>query len=328
LTVYDLHQRYEGGGLNLAPEFQRNSIWPPRAKAYLIDTILNDKPMPLFFFQEHRSAQTGKPRWAVIDGQQRLRAIFEYLDGRLRLTQSDRDDLRNRRFSDLDPELQRQFLSYGVIVEILRGYSDADIRDMFVRINRFVVSLSPQELRHARSEGAFASYAERIGAWAFWTEQRVFSPNQMRRMRAVEFAAELTILLIEGPQDKKKAIDLYYGEYALEFPGQSLWESRLRAYLEWIGDALPRLRESRFRRPVDLYSLVGALSQLAPSVKELRGLHAREGGARLRSFEDETRVPDPTRSAARYLAAASRQTDNLQPRLTRIAIIAERLTGI
>ena len=39
------------GQLRLRPEFQRNAVWPPAAKAYLIDTILEEKPMPLFFFE-------------------------------------------------------------------------------------------------------------------------------------------------------------------------------------------------------------------------------------------------------------------------------------
>jgi len=41
--------------------------------------------------------------------------------------------------------------------------------------------------------------------------------QEIKRMRAVEFVAELTILLIEGPQDKKKTVDLYYGEYQKTF---------------------------------------------------------------------------------------------------------------
>ena len=34
------------------------------------------------------------------------------------------------------------------------------------------------------------------------------SPLQIKRMRPVEFSAELVILLIEGPQDKKASVDL------------------------------------------------------------------------------------------------------------------------
>lgn len=45
-----LRQLHEEGQLGLAPQFQRNAVWPRAAKAYLIDTILNDRPIPLMFF--------------------------------------------------------------------------------------------------------------------------------------------------------------------------------------------------------------------------------------------------------------------------------------
>ena len=38
-------QLFNDKQLNLAPEFQRNSVWPRAAKAYLIDTILHDLPL-------------------------------------------------------------------------------------------------------------------------------------------------------------------------------------------------------------------------------------------------------------------------------------------
>src|SRR5437773_9133020 len=97
-----LKQLHDQGQLALAPEFQRNSIWPRAAKAYLIDSILNDRPIPLLFLRRATSAQIGRPGYAVIDGQQRLRAIFEYIDGRFRLTESDkRAKFYKQKYDDL-----------------------------------------------------------------------------------------------------------------------------------------------------------------------------------------------------------------------------------
>jgi uncharacterized protein with ParB-like and HNH nuclease domain len=129
-----LHQLFSNGQLSLAPEFQRNAVWPTPAKAYLIDTILNDRPIPLLFFQRTTSAQTGLSTYTVIDGQQRLRAIFDFLDDRFRLTQSNkRARYFNKRFSDLTAQQKEQIRNYDLVVEELSGYSDDDIRDMFVR---------------------------------------------------------------------------------------------------------------------------------------------------------------------------------------------------
>jgi len=173
-----LWQLYRDGQINLRPEFQRDSVWPKSAKAYLIDTILNDRPIPIFFMQRGLSPQTGRPTYEVIDGQQRLRAMFEFLNNDLGLTQSKGDsavkEYAGRKYADLPDDLRHKILNYPLIVEELNDYSESDVRDMFARINRFVVKLSPQELRHAKQQGRFAQFVERLGKWRFWEANRVF----------------------------------------------------------------------------------------------------------------------------------------------------------
>jgi len=321
-----LHQLSTNGQLTLAAEFQRNAVWPTPAKAYLIDTILNDRPIPLLFFQRTTSAQTGLSAYTVIDGQQRLRAIFEFLEDRFRLTQSSkRAKYYNKRFSDLPPQQKEQIRNYDLVIEELSGYSDPDIRDMFVRMNKYVVQLSPQELRHAKAEGRFHDFVEDLGQIHFWREQKIFSPNSIKRMRSVEFAAELTILLIEGPQDKKASIDLYYGQYKDKFTEGPAVKSRLSDYLGWIVRALPTIANSRYRSPVDLYSLVGALHRISDRGGKLSAIRPAPAGTNLMAFEKRTKTKIPTDDAARYVAAASRQTDNLTPRSTRIEILEKIL---
>ena len=321
-----LRQLYDDGQLDLASEFQRNSVWPRPAKAYLIDTILANRPIPQLFIQRYSSAQTGRPNYRVIDGQQRLRAVFEFLDDRFALGKESGKRLEKRKFSDLPQSSKERILDYDFVVDELTGYSDADIRDLFVRMNKFVVRLSPQELRHAREKGAFYDFVERLGAMDIWRQRKIFTPGQMARMRSVEFSAELAILLIEGPQDKKAAINLYYGEYQHEFKDGPKVEKQLLTYFDWLERALPELEKSRFRKPVDLYSLIGALGNHKGRGNSV-SLDAEEAGGRLLKFAKELNRKRPTERARRYLTAASRQTDNLRPRLTRIGILGEILNS-
>lgn len=323
-----LHQLYREGQLALASEFQRDNVWPPVAKAYLIDTILANRPIPPLFFQRTISAQTGRPAYSVVDGQQRLRAIFEFIENRFALSESKGTPYYRKKYSELTEEQKREILNYDLIIEELSGYGDADIVDMFDRMNRYVVRLSRQELRHAREKGAFRDFVERLAKLNFWNEERVFSETQRRRMRVQEFAAELTILLIEGPQDKKKAIDLYYGKYQDSFPDANSAESRLRSYLQWIKLALPDLRDHRFRKPVDLYGLVGAMDEVSAKGKRLRSIDYHAAGEALRVFEGQTQAKEPKGDAARYVIAASRQTDNIGPRTARIEILGSILRRV
>ena len=316
-----LLQLYQNKQLHLAPEFQRSSVWPRSAKAYLIDTILNDKPIPLLFFQRRRSVQTGRPTYDVVDGQQRLRAIFEFLDDRFPLSASTEKRFRGKFWKGLSKSLQGRVLDYDLPVEELAGYSDADVRDMFVRMNKYVVKLSPQELRHAKQTGAFAEKVEHVGTWSFWKDQRVFTANQLARMKAAEFAAELLILLIEGPQDKKRSVDLYYGRYQRRFPDGRESAARLQTYLAWIRRFFTDFKRTRFRKPTDFYSLIGAIDEKTKEGSRLKRLDPVNTWTSLRTFDHELAMRRRGHKASAYLEAASRQTDNIAPRTTRIDIL-------
>src|SRR5436190_5054097 len=288
-----LHQLQQSGQLQLQPEFQRNSVWPKAAKAYLIDTILNERPIPLFFFQRSTSPQSGRPEYAVIDGQQRLRAIFEFLDDQFSLTESKDDSVaktfEKKKYSQLPPEMRQRILNYDLVVQELSGYSDDDIRDMFARMNRYVVPLSKQELRHAKQQGKFKDFVERMGRWSFWTQNRVFTTKQVKRMRPAEFCAELAILLSEGPQDKKGAIDLYYVRFRESFGEGASIQNRLKEYLDWIRTALPNFPRHRFRRSSELYSLIGALDRISKSGSRLARMDTTAAGEKLSEFEGKTK---------------------------------------
>jgi hypothetical protein len=197
---------------------------------------------------------------------------------------------------------------------------------MFVRMNRFVVKLSQQEIRNAKFSGQFKKFTEKLAGRSFWKQHGVFTPLQLRRMRAVEFSAELVILLVEGPQDKKAAVDLYYGKYENAVPFAREVEGLLDRYLAWLRDAIPNLGQTRYRRPTDLYAIIGALELLSKKGKRLDRIDKKAAGRALRRLEAHMVADEPTGRAARYLAAASRQTDNLTPRMTRIEILAQTLS--
>jgi len=322
-----LFQLFKENQLVLTTEFQRNSVWPRAAKAYLIDTILNDKPIPILFFQRVTSAQSTRSQYMVIDGQQRLRAIFEYLDRRFAVTEGE-GPWKNKKFDALAPEQQQRILNYDLIVEELSGYSEKDIRDMFLRMNRYVVKLSPQEMRHAKYHGRFKEFVDRLGAWKMWREHKIFSDAQICRMKPTEFAAELTVLLIEGPQDKKAVLDLYYGQYRDKFEAGSSVQKRLEEYLDWIRDVVPNFKKSRFRKPVDLYGLIGALDVVSVHSKRLRALDKVMLADRLATFERQTLEKDVSGDIAKYVVAASRQTDNIKPRTARIEVLVLLMTRV
>ncbi|HEX7180192.1 MAG TPA: DUF262 domain-containing protein, partial [Thermoanaerobaculia bacterium] len=75
--IYKRRDRYE------IPDWQRTKVWSRPKKQRLIDSILKDWKLPKFYF-----LRTSKEpeEFEVVDGQQRLQAIFEFFDNELPLS--------------------------------------------------------------------------------------------------------------------------------------------------------------------------------------------------------------------------------------------------
>lgn len=326
LDIAHLADLNKSGRIQLRPDFQRNALWPAAAKSYLIDTIIHDRPIPLIFLQPYTSPQTGLMTYAVVDGQQRLSAIFDYLEDGFRLSGPDVSEYSKLRFSRLPSAVRQQILEFGLIAEILRGYSPKDVREIFVRLNKYGVRLSQQELRHARGSGVFKDTVERLGRDPKWVGEGFISFSRSKRMRADELVAELLILLAEeGPQDKKGVVDDYYASYEEAFPEADALIARMDTYISWVRDVLGGWKRARFRKPVDLYGLIGALERLSDQGERLTTADVTTARRLLEAFDKELRSSSPTARANRYLLAASQQTDNVGPRRTRIDVLAEVL---
>lgn len=321
-----LKQLYDDGQLQISAEFQRNAIWSRPAKSFLIDTILTGLPIPVLYFQKTLSAQTNRVEYTVVDGQQRLNAVFQFMENRFSITESDpKSPWHRKRWRTLSESERIQILSYDFVVQEIVGYSGQTIRDMFRRMNRYVVALNPQELRHAAEDGAFKRLVEEIGAWSFWTDHRVVTKQAANRMKNDELVAEILILLNEGPQDKKESVSLYYDSFREEFEPAAHLKAELLRVLTVIETALPNLKSSPLRKPANIYALIGALNEIRAEEIDLPPSHVL--GERLNELTDEMAREEDRRTprAINYLSAQSRQTDNIRPRRARIDILRKAM---
>ncbi len=98
-------------------------------------------------------------------------------------------------------------------------------------------------------------------------------------------------------------------------------ETKLRAYIDWSQTALPDLQMHRYRRSSELYALLGALDIVSAKGSSLSKVNPSSAGQNLRSFETQTHSKKPTGLAAQYVIAASKHTDDLEPRKIRIEIL-------
>src|SRR5665647_2121709 len=79
-SVVDFLEWQRQGSLDLKPYYQRRSVWNPRVKSLLIDSLLRGYPLPLIFLHNRLDVQRSTTVRQVVDGQQRLRTILAYID--------------------------------------------------------------------------------------------------------------------------------------------------------------------------------------------------------------------------------------------------------
>ncbi|MCC5995435.1 MAG: DUF262 domain-containing protein [Oceanicaulis sp.] len=174
LNIQALYRRFRDGELVVNRQYQRKLVWTIEEKQKLIDSILKGYPIPLFLLAARKdaSAEDGII-YEVIDGMQRLHAIFSYIEhgyqidrgcfdlSQLARARSARDAGAFKEFGEEVPRLSAEessdFLEYMLAVTEFPGEDEERITDIFGRINSGGRQLSDQERRQA---GVLSSFAE------------------------------------------------------------------------------------------------------------------------------------------------------------------------
>lgn len=260
------------GELVMKPPFQRNPVWTYAQKSYLIDSILNGFPIPEIYMQEFVD-ENGKQKHIIIDGQQRVRACLEYIEGEYEI-EEETLSWAGMKFDDLSSDDKKKIFGYTFIVRLLPEMPDDEIRGIFQRLNKNVVALNSQELRHATYWGPFIKTMEEIANYKYWSTSGIFTPLNVRRMMDIEYISELAVGVLHGHQNKKETLDKYYQEYEIEFEGRDELISNFQHVLFEIEHLFPDLKNTRWRKKTDFYSLFVYLAEkvdLFPLPSDTRG---------------------------------------------------------
>ncbi|WP_207787846.1 DUF262 domain-containing protein [Candidatus Thiosymbion oneisti] len=165
--ISDIRDWSEAGRLELRPDFQRREVWSTPARIMLMDTILRDVPMPKIFLAS--TIRDGRTYRVVIDGQQRITAILEFLRDRFSLDDPYAGDEGEKTFSELDQATQDRFLSYQIDFNEAIKPTDEEVREVYARVNKYTVPLNKQELRRADFPGDFLPVAEELAVNEYFT---------------------------------------------------------------------------------------------------------------------------------------------------------------
>lgn len=257
--------------LILNPSFQRKSVWTDNAKSYLMDTIVRGKPIPKLFIRQQLNIQTKKSVREVVDGQQRLRTIMGYLNDGFQISKKHNPEFGGLYFSQLDADTQANILNYELAVDLLVNMPDAEVLDIFGRLNSYAVLLNEQEKINSDHFGPFKLLADRLAHSnnAFWLDNGILTNQQILRMGDVAIVADLLISMIEGIRSKKQ-LKSYYDRYEKEFNHDT---HELRTQFEDIVNLIESifgadLRTSEFSRIHIFYTLFTTLFHMQYGLRE------------------------------------------------------------
>lgn len=243
----------ENHELTINPPFQRNPVWSVRQQSALIDTILLEYPIPELYMQE-TTDENGKQTHIIVDGQQRIRAVLDFLHGEFELS-DESPHWPGMEFEDLSPEDKKKIYEYQFVVRILPSMPGSELRDIFQRINRNTTILNAQELRHSTYWGPFIKLMEDISDYEFWNDLGIFSANDRRRMLDVEFISELAVACLNGIQNKKTKLEEYYQIYEKNFDDSEKVKSLFVDVLGELKQMLKNISSTRWKKKSDFYSL-------------------------------------------------------------------------
>ncbi|WFU08429.1 DUF262 domain-containing protein [Rhizobium sp. CB3090] len=145
--------------IDMNPPYQRKGgLWRIGDRQSLIDTMINGYDMPKLYFADFTTIKSelnsAGMRYAVVDGKQRLQAIFDFLSNEMPLSDSF--------VLEENPKLKLAGLYYRDIVEIAFPFAErveefpmpvvhvvtddaARIRELFLRLNKGIVLTGPEK---------------------------------------------------------------------------------------------------------------------------------------------------------------------------------------
>lgn len=123
------------------PEYQRQpNLWNVATKQLLIDSILRDIDIPKLYFNRAKGGEL-----EVVDGQQRLWAIWEFIDNAYPC------DIGGKfqKFSDLPRSTKDTISEYQLQVSVLEDADDDYLRELFVRLQLGLLLVTGEKLHAA-----------------------------------------------------------------------------------------------------------------------------------------------------------------------------------
>jgi Protein of unknown function DUF262 len=175
ISIQSMYAWYSEDKLYVNRRYQRKLVWTLLEKQKLIESILRKYPIPALLIAT-REDTSGT--YEIIDGLQRLHTILSFIETSFRTIDGKLFDLKyfptaksradERIFEErkdgalLSQKEVSTILDYTLALSVMRNATDAEVNDVFDRINTYGHRLSDQERRQAGVQNHFANMVREL----------------------------------------------------------------------------------------------------------------------------------------------------------------------
>jgi hypothetical protein len=124
--------------INTEAEYQRGNVWSEAQQRLLIDSLFRGYDLPKLYFR--KLADGGEFLYEVVDGKQRLTAMWRFLNNEFRLPRASHFDqlgqLGRKSWSELSPPAQDRLQFAMVTVSVIEEATDEEVAELFLRLQK------------------------------------------------------------------------------------------------------------------------------------------------------------------------------------------------
>jgi hypothetical protein len=262
IPVSDLYNQMKSGELTINRSYQRSQgLWPNNSRSYFIDTVLNEFPFPKVVLRQTVDLKTKKSKREIIDGQQRLTTIRDFVDNKFKLTSVSKK-YKGKSFEDLGPDTQATLLSYEVSLDNIITATSEEILEIFRRINSYTLPLNTSEKRHATFQGEFKWFISDLTeiATPFFETYKVLSLKDISRMMDADLLTECCQIKINGIQNRSASkLASIYKLNDIQFTERDEIHNVITSTFNFITDNFTQVFDECKIQSYMFYSIMGAL---------------------------------------------------------------------
>jgi 5-methylcytosine-specific restriction endonuclease McrA len=248
-TISALRDKLDRGQLDLQPKFQREYVWStrPELPSRLIESLLLEIPIPPIYF-----GKVTEGRLEVIDGQQRLTTLVDFVSNKFPLRKLHRmSSLNHKFFKDLMKSQQEKILDTPIRSIVIDAGANTELRyEIFERLNRGSMTLNEQELRNCVYRGPFNDLLAELEKEMYWRKAKGGNAPEGRfkeREMILRFFA-FANRLPNYTGNLKRFLNEYIGQYAPKEPQDlkahaSLFKQTIQNIYAVFGEKSARLYE-------------------------------------------------------------------------------------